>query len=114
MASLRQTPALEFTPVLSPVSVWAASDSSHWCVRAVSVNREGKHRITKGPQGLHNGVLSLWQAVILWLASAPMKYSPPQHVPCLDTRPSCLYLHPPGSALTVPYTWHPSPFGLLE
>lgn len=45
-----QTPALAFTPAFSPVSVWAASDSSHRCVRAVSVNREGGTGFQRGPE----------------------------------------------------------------
>ena len=51
----RQTEALEFTSIpglatSSPLSVWAASDSLTGGVgmRSVSVNREGKHMVTRG------------------------------------------------------------------
>ena len=51
--------------VCSPISVWAASGSSHRCVRGAVVNREEKHMVIKGStdsitESLVLGRLSLW------------------------------------------------------
>ena len=36
---------------------------------------------------------------------SPLNHSLPWRAPCLDVRPSCLCLSPPGFALTLPYIW---------
>lgn len=77
--------------------------------------QEGKHMTAEGPQSLHNGVLSPWQAFTLgWLQLSGNQETQLSSACTLPGfRPPRPHLPPPGSALTVPYTWHLSPFGLL-